>query len=100
MTPANLVIKDTVVIDSMGRLFDILTPVAIKENAVNGQKDGRTLSQKGYGAVALKIRDFTNLIEDLNKDVIYICHCTEMQDDDGTIKVRLSIPGQTRDKMG
>lgn len=89
---------ETIVIDTLGKLVDILTPVVIKENAVNGQKDGRTLSLKGYGAVGAKIRDFIKFIHSLGKHVVFISHVTEIQDGE-TTKVRLNITGSTKDNI-
>lgn len=89
---------ETIIIDTVGKFMELVTPVVIKESAVNGQKDGKTLSLKGYGAIAAKFREFTKLILSLNKDVIWIAHCTEVQDGD-VIKTRINIPGSTKDAI-
>lgn len=89
---------DTVIIDTLGKLFDMITPVVIKENSVNGLKDGRTLSLKGYGAVGQKISDFIKMIKDKGKNVVIISHVTEKNDGEIT-KIRLQIPGATKDNI-
>lgn len=89
---------ETIVIDTLGKLIELITPVVIKENPVNGQKDGKTLSLKGYGAVSTKVKEFIQLIHSLNKHVIFIAHVTEISDGD-VVKVRVNIPGSTKDTI-
>ena len=89
---------ETIVVDTLGKLVDLVTPVVIKENAANGQKDGKTLSLKGYGAVAAKIKDFIELVKSRGKHLIFIAHVEEFQDDDVT-KVRVNIPGKTKNEI-
>ena len=54
---------DTIIIDSLGKFIELVTPVVIDENPVNGQKDGKTLSLKGYGAISAKVSEFIKLIK-------------------------------------
>ena len=89
---------ETIVVDTLGKLTDILAPVVIRENSVNGLKDGKTLSLKGYGAIATKIKDFIKFIHNLGKHVIFISHITEQQDGEAT-KIRLNISGSTKDNI-
>lgn len=89
---------ETVVVDTLGKLVDLITPVVIKENPVNGQRDGKTLSLKGYGAVAVKIKEFIELIRSKGKHLIFISHVEEFQDEDVT-KIRVNIPGKTKNDI-
>ena len=89
---------ETIVVDTLGKLTDILAPVVIRENPANGLKDGKTLSLKGYGAIATKIKDFIKFIHNLGKHVIFISHITEQQDGEAT-KIRLNISGSTKDNI-
>ena len=89
---------ETIIIDSVGKFMDLVTPVVIKENPANGQKDGKTLSQKGYGAIAVKFKELTKLVTSLGKHIIWIAHVTEVSDGD-VVKVRINIPGGTKDKI-
>jgi hypothetical protein len=98
ITKSDLSDYDTIIIDTLGKLIELLTPIVIKENPVNGQKDGKTLSLKGYGAISIKVNEFTKMIEGLGKNVIYIAHVTETQDND-VIKTRVNIPGSTKDRI-
>lgn len=89
---------DTLIVDTVGKFMELATPVVIKESPVNGQRDGKTLSLKGYGAISSKFKEFSKLVKSLNKDLIWIAHCTEVQDGD-TVKVRVNIPGSTKDTI-
>lgn len=89
---------DTIIIDTLDKLFDLIVPVVIKENPKNSQNDGRTLSLKGYGAVGNKISDFIKFVESLGKNVVLISHTIEKTEGDIT-KVRLAIPGSTKDSI-
>ena len=88
----------TIIIDSLGRLIDMMKPVVIKENKVNGLSDGRTLSLKGYGAIKAKIHDFLGLVKSLNKHIIIIAHVSEYQDGEIT-KTRVNVEGGTKDTI-
>lgn len=90
---------DTVIVDSIGKLIDLMTPFVIKQNSVNAQKDGKTLSLKGYGAVSTEVSNFIKSVENKGKDIVFIAHVTESQDKDGTIKTRVNIPGSTKDRI-
>ena len=98
LTTEDLSGYDTIIIDSLGKFIELVTPVVIDENPVNGQKDGKTLSLKGYGAISAKVAEFIKLIKSLGKHIIFIAHVTELSDGD-VVKVRVNIPGGTKDKI-
>lgn len=89
---------ETIVIDTLGALVDLMKPVVIKENPVNGLKDGKTLSLKGFGAIKVKIKEFFDLCRSLHKNLVIISHVSEFQDGDVT-KTRLSVEGSTKDAI-
>lgn len=89
---------DTLINDSVGKILEILSSVVILENSVNAQKDGVTLSLKGYGALATKFKNYTEFIYSLHKHVIWIAHVTEINDGE-VIKTRVNIPGSTKDSI-
>lgn len=85
----------TIVIDTGGSLFNLMKPWVIKNNPVNAQKDGVTLSLKGYGAVAAEFDRFTKYcVSELHKHIIVIFHAKERNDGD-SVKYRIDIEGQT-----
>ena len=87
----------TFVVDTGGKLLDLMKPVVIKENAQNGQRDG-SLTQKGYGAVAQKFKSFMDFLISMDKHVVVIFHAKEDKDGDNT-RLRIAIEGQTKDKI-
>jgi hypothetical protein len=88
---------ETFVIDTGGKLLDLMKPYVIKQNAQNGQRDG-SLSLKGWGAVSHEFKRFTDLVNDLNKHVIYVFHTKEEQDNE-MMKLRISIEGSSKNKV-
>ena len=88
---------ETFIIDTGGKLLDLMKPYVIKENQQNGQKDG-TLSIKGWGAVAQEFKRFHNQITDLKKHIIFIFHTKEETDGDST-KLRIAVEGSIKTKI-
>ncbi len=90
---------ETLVFDTGGKLLDLMKPYVIKQDAKNGQRDGQTLSIKGYGAVG---KEFQRLMDyayyTLNKNVVVLFHAKEDKDGDAT-KLRILIEGSTKDNV-
>lgn len=90
---------ETIVIDTGGKLLDLMKPYVIKQDSKNGQKDGQTLSIKGYGAVG---REFARLADyiayTLNKHVVIVFHAKEDKDGEAT-KLRILVEGATKDNV-
>lgn len=90
---------ETLVFDTGGKLLDLMKPYVIKQDSKNGQKDGSTLSMKGYGAVG---KEFQRLIDyafyTLDKNVVVIFHAKEDKDGEA-IKLRILVEGATKDNV-
>ncbi len=90
---------ETLVFDTGGKLLDLMKPYVIKQDSKNGQKDGQTLSIKGYGAVG---KEFQRLMDyayyTLNKNVVVIFHAKEDKDGENT-KLRILVEGSTKDNV-
>lgn len=90
---------ETLVFDTGGKLLDLMKPFVIRQDSKNGQKDGQTLSIKGYGAVG---KEFQRLMDyafyQLNKNVVVIFHAKEEKDGDAT-KLRILVEGSTKDNV-
>ena len=90
---------ETLVFDTGGKLLDLMKPYVIKQDSKNGQKDGQTLSIKGYGAIG---KEFQRLMDyafyTLNKNVVVIFHAKEDKDGDAT-KLRILVEGSTKDNV-
>ena len=88
---------ETFVIDTGGKLLDLMKPYLIKQNQQNGQRDG-SLSMKGWGAVAQEFRRFMSIVNNLKKHIIYIFHTKEEQDGDFT-RLRIQVEGSIKTKI-
>lgn len=90
---------ETLVFDTGGKLLDLMKPYVIKQDSKNGQKDGTTLSIKGYGAVG---KEFQRLMDyayyNLNKNVVVLFHAKEDKDGEAT-KLRILVEGSTKDNV-
>lgn len=89
---------ETIVIDTGGKLFDFLKPVAIKEDIKNAKKNGE-LSIQGYGATKKLFSNFVNFIKGLGKNLVIIFHATEVKLDGDITGLRIRIEGSTRDEV-
>lgn len=89
---------DTIIIDTGGSFVSFLQAWAMRINpSVNCQKDGKTISIKGFGAVKNEFQRFTAYVRDtLNKNVIYIFHSDEQKDKDGNPQQRLLCEGAAK----
>lgn len=96
---SNLSEYETLVLDTGGKLLDLMKPYVIKQDSKNGQKDGQTLSIKGYGAVG---KEFARLADHiaytLNKHVVIVFHAKEDKDGEAT-KLRILVEGSTKDNV-
>lgn len=98
LTAENVKDFDTIVIDTGGRLVNLMGQWAIKQDIKNGKRDG-TLSLQGYGAVKRefnRLGDYINL--QLNKHLIIVFHSVEEKDGEDT-KLRLKVEGGTRNDV-
>lgn len=90
---------ETLVFDTGGKLLDLMKPYVIKKDSKNGQKDGQTLSIKGYSTVG---KEFQRLMDyafyQLNKNVVVIFHAKEDKDGEAT-KLRILVEGSTKDNV-
>ena len=96
---SDLSFYETLVFDTGGKLLDLMKPYVIKQDSKNGQKDGTTLSIKGYGAVG---KEFQRLMDyayyNLNKNVVVLFHAKEDKDGEAT-KLRILVEGSTKDNV-
>jgi hypothetical protein len=94
LVPENLADFETLVFDTGGQLFKLISRYAVKKDSKLGQRDG-SLSLKGYGFVG---REFENLVNyaryELQKHVVFVFHAKEDKDGDNT-RLRILIEGQT-----
>lgn len=89
---------ETIVIDTGGKLLEMLKPVVVKEDLKNAKRDG-SLSLAGYGAVKRKFSDFITFVKSLNKHLIIIFHASEVQLANDITGLRIRIEGSSRDEV-
>lgn len=89
---------ETIVIDTGGKLLDLMKAYVIKNDIKNAKKDG-TLSLQGYGAVGREFTRFMNYIYfDLRKHCVIIFHSVEEKQDEET-KLRILVEGSTKNTV-
>ena len=98
LTSNDLSCYETIVIDTGGKLLEMLKSVVIKEDAKNGKRDGN-LSLQGYGAVKRKFKEFIDFVKNLNKHLIIIFHATETNLENDLTGLRIRIEGSSRDEV-
>lgn len=89
---------ETIVIDTGGKLLDLMKAYVIKNDIKNAKKDG-TLSLQGYGAVGREFTRFMNYIYfELRKHCVIIFHAVEEKQDEDT-KLRILVEGSTKNTV-
>ena len=89
---------ETIVIDTGGKLLDLMKSYVIKNDIKNAKKDG-TLSLQGYGAVGREFTRFMNYIYfELRKHCVIIFHAVEEKQDEET-KLRILVEGSTKNTV-
>lgn len=88
---------ETIVIDTGGKLLEMLKPVVIARDKKNAQTNGE-LSLKGYGAVKKMFNEFVTFVKSLNKHLVMVFHATEVADGE-TTKLRIRMEGKSRDEV-
>lgn len=89
---------ETLVIDTGGKLLELMKNYVIKQDGKNAKKDG-ALSLQGYGAVAREFSRFMdNCYFNLRKNVVITFHATEEKDGEDT-KLRILIEGSSKNTV-
>lgn len=91
---------ETIVLDTGGKLFELMKPSIIKENPKCGKADG-TLSLQGYGVAKKKYGEFVNFVKSLDKNLVIVFHATEVVIDqtEQLTGLRIRIEGSTKDEI-
>lgn len=89
---------ETIVIDTGGKLLELMKAYVIKNDIKNAKKDG-TLSLQGYGAVGREFSRFMNYIYfELRKHCVIIFHAVEEKQEEET-KLRILVEGSTKNTV-
>lgn len=98
LTEENLKDYETLVIDTGGKLLELMKPHVIKMDIKNAKKDG-SLSQAGYGAIGRAFKDLVYKIHyELKKHLVVIFHVVEDKQDEET-KLRILAEGNTKNTI-
>lgn len=98
LTVENLKDYETLVIDTGGKLLDLMKVHAIKLDSKNSKKDG-SLSLQGYGTVGQLFKDLVyNIHYVLKKHLVIIFHVVEDKQDEET-KLRILVEGSTKNTI-
>ena len=98
LTVENLKDYETLVIDTGGKLLDLMKPHVIKLDIKNAKKDG-SLSQAGYGAIGRTFKDLVYKIHhELKKHLVIVFHVVEDKQDEET-KLRILAEGSTKNTI-
>lgn len=97
LATADLKEYETIVVDTGGKLLELMKPKVISEDVKNGQRDGN-LTLKGYGAVSRLFQQFVQQLEKLNKHLVFIFHAKEDKDGD-EVRLRIQVEGSTKDSI-
>lgn len=89
---------ETIVIDTGGKLFELLKGYVAKLSSGNIKTNG-DLSLQGYGASKREFLKFVEFLRSLNKNIIYIFHATEQKLDNDMTGLRIRIEGSSRDEI-
>lgn len=90
---------DTIVIDTVGEMINLLIPKVIKENKKNSVGGaGKEISQNGWGAVKTQAGEWLRKMRTYGKDVVFVCHVLEKPGrDENKNQYRVDIGGSTRE---
>lgn len=91
---------ETIVLDTGGKLFELIKPSIIRESPKNGKSDG-TLSLAGYGIAKKRFSEFVSQVKALGKNLVVVFHASEVTIDpvDKTTGLRIRIEGSTKDEI-
>lgn len=95
---ADLSQYDTIIIDTGGKLLEMMKPVVIAEDPKNAKRNG-VLSLQGYGAIKRYYKQFKEFLKGLNKHIITIFHASEVNLENDLIGLRIRIEGSTKDDV-
>jgi hypothetical protein len=97
LTAEDLVNHDTIIVDTVGRLLDVLVLDLAKRDPKVLRKTGE-ITLQGYGQLANAYKAWVKKIQSFGKDLVLISHDKEEKNGDNTY-VRLDIAGSTKQEI-
>lgn len=85
ISPNDLAGYDTIVIDTAGRVLDMITDV-LKTDGKNVRRGSNELSMQGYGKLGSIFTNWLKMLRNMGKDIVILAHAGEDKDGDNIIK--------------
>jgi len=100
MASEDLSAYETIVLDTGGKLFELMKPSIIAESPKNGKQDG-SLSLQGYGIAKKRFSEFVDSVKAMGKNLVIVFHASEVVTDpvEKTTGLRIRIEGGTKDEI-
>lgn len=89
---------ETIVIDTGGKLLEMLKSVVIAKDVKNGKKDG-ALSLQGYGAIKREFANFIQCVKSYNKNLVLVFHASEVNLENDLTGLRIRMEGSSKDDV-
>lgn len=89
-----LQVYETIVVDTAGRLLDLLAQDVVKRNPKAARSTGE-LTQQGYGALGIAFKAWLTKIKSYKKDIVLILHAKEEKENEQKY-MRLDAAGSSR----
>jgi hypothetical protein len=86
----------TVVIDTAGRLLDLLTMDVIEQDAKLGR--GGSLTQTGWGVLKGQFTAWNKMLKSYGMDIVLLCHSDEKQVGE-VVKERIDVQGGSKNEI-
>lgn len=87
----------TIVVDTAGRLIDVLTADIIQKNPKLG-RGPMNLTLQGFGELKSRFIGWMKLLNSFGKDVVLVAHLEEQRSGDDVIE-RLEVPGSSKGEI-
>lgn len=98
LTTSDLTQYETLVIDTGGKLLEMIKPYIINKEPKNAKTDG-SLSLQGYGSLKKEFASFNAKLKSLNKNIIYVFHASEVSLENDLTGLRIRMEGKSRDEV-
>jgi len=93
----NLSEFSTIIVDTLGRLLELMMKHSGNVNAKFLQSDG-ALTQKGWGWLGNEFNRFTSKLRGLNKHMIFVAHAVEEKDEESKV-YRIDAGGKAKKEI-
>ena len=97
LKPADLDGYDTIIVDTIGTLLDSLAANIVAKDSKMGYAGN--LNLQGYGKLKADFARWLGFLRSIGKDIVFLAHCTEQRQPDGSTVDRIKAVGASRDEV-